>query len=362
MRRVRVGVIGASATYGWGQRAHMPALLALPEYEVTAVCTSSPETAAAAQQAYGARHAFHDFRALAASPDVDLVVVCVRAHKHPDMVRAALDAGKHVFCEWPLGGQLGSAQELAALARRKGVRTMVGLQAHGSPTLQHARRLVQEGAIGKVLGAHLAMAIERYPGHRAPAEWAADPEKGARVLWIHAGHAIDAFCLCAGEFRDVSGRTSLHIADWKAVRSPADVPPEAPDSVIAAGLLKNGATATVSVMTNAARGSGWRMEVWGDRGTMVVSSSTIVQYGAVTISLALAGEDIFRPVDIPGDDALPEGLPKGPPQNVGRLYRGLANAIRSGGEAQPDFDHAVRRLRLLDAIEASSRSGARVSV
>ncbi|MBI3742710.1 MAG: Gfo/Idh/MocA family oxidoreductase [Chloroflexi bacterium] len=356
--KIRVGVVGASASYGWGYRAHLPAIQALPEYKITAVCTSSAQTAVEAQRAYRARYAFHDYRELANCSDVDLVVVCVRAHKHPDIVRAALQAGKHVFCEWPLGAELKPARELTDLARRKGVRTLVGLQGHGSPALQHVHNLIAKGYLGTVLGANMAMAIERYPGYQTPEEWAADPEKGSRVLWIHAGHAIDAFCLCAGEFREIAGRASTHIRDWKKVHAVGDLPPEAPDAVIASGLLANGATATVSVLTDAGRGTGWRMEVWGDKGTMIVSCPTIVQYGAITISAARAGEDVFRAVDVPRDLTLvPDSMPKGPPYNVGQLYRRLAEAIRTGGDVQPNFDYAVRRLRMLDAIAQSSRMG-----
>ena len=52
--KIRIGIIGANATYGWSMRAHLPALQALPEYELAAVCTSSPETAAESAKAYGA--------------------------------------------------------------------------------------------------------------------------------------------------------------------------------------------------------------------------------------------------------------------------------------------------------------------
>ena len=57
-QKIRVGIIGANVSYGWGLRAHLPAILALPEFELAAVCTSRPETAAASQEQFGARLAF----------------------------------------------------------------------------------------------------------------------------------------------------------------------------------------------------------------------------------------------------------------------------------------------------------------
>ena len=65
--KIRVGVIGASEAYGWGGRAHLPAIKALPEYELVAVATSRPETAAEAAKQFGARHAHHDYRELIAN-------------------------------------------------------------------------------------------------------------------------------------------------------------------------------------------------------------------------------------------------------------------------------------------------------
>ena len=97
--KIRIGIIGANANYGWSMRAHLPALLALPEYELTAVCTSNAETAAESAKAYGARLPFHDYQEMVVHPDIDLVSVSVRVPLHHDMVMAALQAGKHVFCE-----------------------------------------------------------------------------------------------------------------------------------------------------------------------------------------------------------------------------------------------------------------------
>ena len=64
-----------------------------------------------------------------ASPDIDLVVVCVRVPGHHALVMQALEAGKHVLCEWPLGANLAEAREMATLAQNSSLRTAVGLQA-----------------------------------------------------------------------------------------------------------------------------------------------------------------------------------------------------------------------------------------
>src|SRR5499426_3201816 len=103
--KIRVGIVGATVTQGgsgWGQNAHVPALKALPNYELTAVCTSHEDTAKASAAAFGAERAYQRFGDMTADRDVDLIVVCVRVPGHRDLVVDGLKAGKAVFCEWPL--------------------------------------------------------------------------------------------------------------------------------------------------------------------------------------------------------------------------------------------------------------------
>ena len=79
---------------------------------------------------------------MAAHPEVDLIVVCVRVPGHRELVMAGLQAGKAVFCEWPLGATLAEAQEMAGLARQRSLATIVGLQARSDPAILYARDLV----------------------------------------------------------------------------------------------------------------------------------------------------------------------------------------------------------------------------
>jgi predicted dehydrogenase len=161
--KIRVGIVGATVTEGgsgWGANAHVPALKALAHYELAAICTAHEDTAKASVAAFGAERAFHRFSDMAAHPEVDLIVVCVRVPGHRDLVMAALQAGKAVFCEWPLGANLAEAEEMAGLARQRALKAIVGLQARSDPTILYARDLVQGGYIGEVLTANLNVAAQ----------------------------------------------------------------------------------------------------------------------------------------------------------------------------------------------------------
>src|SRR5579864_3488188 len=147
---IRVGLIGASPDRGWAKQAHIPAIQALPQFSITAVCTTKRETADAAANQWGASAAYTDANQLVTDPNVDLVTVTVKCPDHYAPVRAALEAGKHVFCEWPLAANMDEVRDLASLAQTKAVRTFIGLQARGAPVLCYARDLVAQGYVGRV--------------------------------------------------------------------------------------------------------------------------------------------------------------------------------------------------------------------
>src|SRR5215510_9778217 len=149
--KIRLGLIGASVRGTWSSRSHLPALQASADVELTAVCTTKADSAEAARQAWGARLAFDDWRKMVASPEIDAVSVVVRVPSHYAPTKAALEAGKHVYCEWPLGRTTAEAEELAALAHAKGLVTAVGLQARLNPAGMHMKELVADGYVGEVM-------------------------------------------------------------------------------------------------------------------------------------------------------------------------------------------------------------------
>src|SRR2546423_11549979 len=113
--KLGVGIIGVSPTRGWAATAHIPALRALPDYEIRALSARSAESARAAGEMFGISAVFSDHEQMVARPDIDLVAVTVKVPYHRELVSAALAAGKAVFCEWPLGRDLDDARAMAAI-------------------------------------------------------------------------------------------------------------------------------------------------------------------------------------------------------------------------------------------------------
>jgi len=356
---IRVGIVGATVTQGgsgWGQNAHVPALKALPGYALKAVCTAHEDTAKASAAAFGAERAFHRFSDMAASPEIDLITVCVRVPGHRELVMAGLEAGKAVLCEWPLGKTLAEAEAMAALARQRSLKTIVGLQARSAPAILYARDLVQQGSIGPVLTASLTCVVpavlQRGPGRI----WQGVRANGANVLTITGGHAIDALCAVLGEFAEVSARVSTRIPEWRDLAG-QPVPVDSPDSINVVGRLVSGAEVSVTVAAVPSNPGGNRIEIYGREGTLVLRADGSFNTGGSDVH-AGKGKEPLAAMPVPAQyKVVPDATPGGAPYNVAQAYARAAGALRGGGSVDVDFDLAVRRHKLIDAIERSSATG-----
>lgn len=358
--KIRVGIVGATVTQGgsgWGANAHVPALHALPEYELRAVCTAHEDTAKASAAAFGAPIAYHDIDDMLADPDVDLVVVSVRIPGHHGLVMRALQAGKAAFCEWPLGADLGEAEEMAGLARQRTLRTAVGLQARSDPALMYAHELIQQGHIGEVLAANLSVMGQSITERGSGRVWQGDRKNGANTLTISGGHAIDALCFVLGEFSEVTARVATRITEWHNTDTGENVAVDAPDWVSMSGRLESGAEVAFQVATVPSNPSGNRFEIYGREGTLSIVAGS-ANIGPNRILFGGRGKEPLAEMEVPDRfKIVPEGTPAGSPRNVAQAYVRLADAIRDSAPYDPDFDLAVQRHKLIDAIERSAAEG-----
>ncbi|MDA1062167.1 MAG: Gfo/Idh/MocA family oxidoreductase [Chloroflexi bacterium] len=357
--RIGVGIVGANVRYGWGTRAHLPALQALPEFELVGVATTRMETARETAEQHGIANAFDSVEALAAHPDVELVLVCVRVPNHHALTMAALEAGKHVFTEWPLGANLAEAQQLRDRAHSAGVQHMVGLQARVAPPVVRMRQLIAEGYVGEVLSATLQQTLPGATARRQSFAWATDVSKGASTLSIAGGHALDMLMYCLGELHSVSGTVTTRVRSVPIEDTGETVTVTSPDTVLIAGEVEGGAAISAAITSVPAHGSGLRLEVHGSEGVLRITSGGMSQIAALTLSGARNDAGEVAELPIPADCWwVPQDL-VGPGLNVAQLFRRLGEAIRGGAPAVPDFDHAVRRHEVLDAIQRASDTGER---
>jgi predicted dehydrogenase len=341
----------------------VPAILASPEYELVAVCTTNQQSAEESARKFGARLAFHDHRAMLARSDIDAVAVVVRVPSHYQPTRDALEAGKHVYTEWPLGANLAEGQELAELARAKGVQTMVGLQARAAPAILHMKELVEEGYVGQVMSCHVSLLRDGVLERTSDRTWQRDDTLGANTLTIACGHTIDAFRFVVGDFSHVATVVDTQARQWLETDTRQWVDVTAPDNILVSGRLANGGVASVHVASVPRAASGYRMEIYGMEGTLVASGAESPQLGEVRLQGARGRDGHLEDLKVPERHVyVLEGMPQGAPYNVGQMYYRFAQAIRSGESCQPNFDTAVELHRFLDAIREASDQGREVAV
>ncbi len=362
-KKVRLGFVGANINSTWASQSHFPALLASPDIEITAVCTTRSESAEEARQAFGAKLAFHDFRAMTASTEIDAVAVVVRVPSHYEPTKAAIEAGKHVFTEWPLGRNTAEAEELAALARDRGVQTAIGLQSRVSPALLYVKELVETGYVGEVLSCSVTTmrdgALER-PSSRT---WQRDVSLGAHTLTIANGHVIDALRFVAGNFTRAACMVSTQAEQWYETDTQRFVAVTSPDNVRVSGQLESGAAASVHVGAAPWAGSGFRMEIYGREGTLVTTGKVSSQRGEMLRVQGARQSHELDDLDIPDRFVyVPSNFPQGDPFNIGQMYALFAEAIRTGQNRAPAFDVAVDLHRFIDTLKQASDAGREMPV
>ncbi len=360
---LRVGLIGAGGR--WGPRAHVPALQGVPDTELFAMCTAHAETAQAAADKFGVECAYGSDAALNADTRVEAVVVAVRVPAHYQLTKNALEAGKHVFCEWPLGANTKEAEELAALARRKNLRTMVGLQRRASPAYLYMRELIQQGYVGQVLSVHMTLMNSGVLTRPSDRTWQRDVTLGANTLTITFAHVLDAMCMVVGELTEVSAIVSTQVPQWFETDTMKFVDVTSPDNIIVQGRLENGAVVNASCGVQPYLGSGHRLEIYGMEGSLMMIGGG--EGGEELRRKVMGGhkdDKTLQELSVPERfTCVPEALRNGgAAYDVGQMWVKFAEAIRSGLNAEPDFDHAVRRHRMLDAIVRASETGQRQKV
>ena len=351
-KSLRVGVIGASAKRGWAKISHVPAIQQLDGLELAAVVTQDQPSADEAARAFGAGKGYGDAGALFADPDIEIVTVAVNVPAHRDLVLGALAAGKHVYCEYPLGRNRVEAEEMAEAARKAGVHAVVGLQLRSNPAARRAREMIEAGAIGRVLSARIlstTMAFG-YETERAMA-FAERPENGVTLLSVQGAHTIDLAIAVLGNFADLSALATTQYPRI-TVEGGTEQARTTPDHVLVTARRTDGVPVSIeAVGGRPPEATPFRFEVVGQTGTLSLEGGAPRGVQSGVLRLLVNGEE-------QGTRADPNEGPE-TAVNVTGLYAALRDDINGGTLTAPDFEHAVRLARLVDAVLSSSENGGR---
>lgn len=248
---VKVGVVGL----GKMGLSHLSLVRALPQSEVVAVCDASGYVLTVLNRYTGVR-TYSDFDDMLAKEDLDAVIIATPSRLHAPSVRAALEAGIHVFCEKPFCLDPADSRELAALAVEKNLVTQVGYHYRFVGAFQEMKSLLDAGVIGEVT--HVL--AEAYgPVVLAPkgSTWRSRRTEGGGCLYDYAAHPLDLLTWCLGKPAGVSA-TVLNKVFSK----------EIDDEVYSTLYYPGGQTAQLSVnwSDESQRKMTTRITAWGTQG------------------------------------------------------------------------------------------------
>ena len=389
-KRIKVAVVGAGFSNSpdgrerWAVRTHVPALKALPDiYDLAAVCTTRMETATTAAKHFDVPHAFDSVeRMLKEMPDLEAVCVSVRPTLHHQVVTAALRAGKHVYCEQPLGLNTQEAQEMYELAQKYNLRTVLGHQSHYEPATLQMAELVRAGFIGEPLAFNHAYFVSNQivprPSHR---QWVFDAKSGGHPPF-RSGHSLD-------RIKQVIGRDVTEICADMAVQVPerANVdggPPIRSTQVDNTNyLLRVGDTimGTMQTCFTAWFGTGNRFEIYGTEGMLMLTTDAspawdkntglgdpsrgeLKLYGARANLKDIMENPVpperlqrqFKELPVDAKHYYVQGIERGRATYlVAQMWYAFADAIRNGTECAPSFRDKLKIHYIWDAAEQSVR-------
>lgn len=173
MRKIKTGLIGA----GFVGPLHIEAVRRLGYVDFVAVATSSAESAARKAEQMGIDQSYADYRELLADSSIDAVHICTPNNLHYEVIKAALEAGKHVICDKPLSVDSVEARELRDLAREARKVNAVTFNYRFNPLVQQARVMVRGGEIGHVRFVH-GFYIQDWLLYETDFSWRLEPDKG----------------------------------------------------------------------------------------------------------------------------------------------------------------------------------------
>jgi predicted dehydrogenase len=350
---IRVGIVGADNKASWAKVSHVPAIQALRGAKLAAVATRNEQSAREAAEAFGADLWFSDPVAMIRDDRIDLVTITVKVPAHRDLVLAALEAGKAVYCEAPLGRSVAETEEMARAVRLH--HTAVGLQGRCNPAARRAAELVSSGRIGRPLNARI---VSQTAGHgpeiSVAHEYFDDPSNGANLLTISGGHTLDLVEAVLGPIVEVDARAQTRWPKVKLKETGEESVRGAPDWVGVLGRTHSGAVFTADIEAGAhpenVRSS---FEVRGSEGWLSLTSNH--PYGFQAGDLMLTSNIAFAPPEVP---ATPGGF-MGAAINVGELYARLVRDTHAGSYTTPGFEHALHNARLIEAVRRAAERGER---
>lgn len=257
MKTVRIGIIGL----GWIGTEHARNVLAHPDARLVALCDSDPAKA----EAFKARHGgearvYTDERALLADDTVDAVVIASPNAQHAAMCVRAAEAGKHIYCEKPMAITPADCRRIRDAVTKAGVRYLIGYHRRLNPLYQHAKRLLDEGRLGRPFLIESDY-LHHIPGHWDIWSWLGKEAVAGSLFHAGGGHNVDLIRYFCGEI--------VEVTCFKDVFLPRAQQVETEDTALALFRFANGAIGKVHCCVGPIVPFTFNFKLYGTRGSVI---------------------------------------------------------------------------------------------
>jgi predicted dehydrogenase len=364
---LRIGMLG----YGGIGRVHALSYRQLPLVypgSVTpilhAVCTSREETAGSAATEGGFVRSGIDRDAFLADPDLDVVDITLPNHLHRDAVKAAVAAGKHVYCEKPLAGTIEDAREISREVDTSSSAFGMVFQYRFVPAIMRAREIVESGALGRIYTFRAEYLHSGYQDPLRPLSWRLRKEEGGTgALGDLGSHVIDLVRHLVGEFDSLQGQLETFIHERPVSKGSAELDAVTVDDVAwFRARMKNGAVGTVEA-SRFATGTldDLRLWIYGEKGALrfdLMDANYLYWFDDTRPGGASGGDRGWQRLETvagyPNAKAPPARAPFGWARaHLENQYRFL-KAVAEGTRPSPDISDGLRAQLVIDAVERSA--------
>lgn len=346
-RKLRVGVVGI----GFGQQVLVPAFRANASCEVVALCASRVERARDVADRLRIPKAYENWQKLVADPEIDAIAVAVPPAIQPAIVMAALAQRKHVFCEKPLATTREAAAEMLAAARQAGIAHMVDFEFPEIETWRRAKTILESGALGRVRHGVVTWLIETYTHRMGLKSWKTIPADGGGVLNLFVSHTFHYLEWLIGPIQALFAR--LFFAPGNAGQECCDT------LAVLCVEHAGGVPVSVSVSSNTFLGTGHRVEIYGDTGSIILENSTPDYVSGFRL---LLGTRETRTLKIFHTESVTSAQLDGRVLATGRLVERFAAWALGAVAGAPTLEDGYRVQCLLDAARRSHTKGAWLDV
>jgi predicted dehydrogenase len=375
----RVGLIG----HRFMGRAHSNAWRQAPKFfnlkanvEMHTICGRNAAATQSARAQLGWQHATTDWREIVESPLIDIVDIVTPTNSHAEMAIAAMKNGKHVICEKPMGLNLKECEQMFAVAQKAKVVHMVCHNYRRIPAIALAKKMISEGALGRIYHFRARYAQDRLADPDFPLSWHLQKEtSGSGVHSDINSHIIDLARYLVGEFEKVSGIVNTFIperplADALAKGQKKMGKVTAPDSAVFIGWIEGGILANLEATRYAlGRKNHITIEINGSKGSICFDFEDMNKLKFYN-GADPADRRGFHDILVTERDGIHPYIANWWPPGHGIGYEhtfihaiaDFVNACAEGKSVHPTFEDGLKNQRVLTAVEESSQKGKWVKV